>query len=155
MLLRDEKKEWVKFGQNREKQKREGKQKREAGTPKPLFWFRSFLRDFFPSFYSFCCVSDENNYISSKLYLFIIKERAHHHNTGVLLRDSNKHTHTPRSISSLSRARATTTKEYQQLKRIYPHSESSEKKILQFLTENHERSHQRKKNSREEEEQKE
>ena len=143
---------WTK---QRETKERRNAKERGRGTSKPLFWCRSFLKDFFPSFYSFCGVSDENNYISSKLYLFIIKERAYHHNTGVLLRDSNKHTHTPRSISSLSRARATTTKEYQQLKRIYPHSESSEKKILQFLTENHERSHQRKKNSREEEEQKE
>ena len=126
--------------QNTQKPKtRERRTKEREEARKTTFLFRSFLP------------LSENNYISSKLYLFIIKERAHHHNTGVLLRDSNTHTHTPRSISSLSRARATTTKEYQQLKRIYPHSESSEKKILQFLTKNHERSNQRKKNSQEEE----
>ena len=151
MILRDEKN----ASQQREDKKKESKRERSR-HPKQNHFFGSdlFERNFFLLFMTSFCVS-ENNYISSKLYLFIIKERAHHHNTGVLLRDSNKHTHTPRSISSLSRARATTTKEYQQLKRIYPHSESSEKKILQFLTENHERSHQRKKNSREEEEQKE
>lgn len=39
----------------------------------------------------FFAALSENNYISSKLYLFI-KRTAHHH-TGVLLRDINKHTH--------------------------------------------------------------
>jgi len=142
---------WTK---QRETKERRNAKERGRGTSKPLFWCRSFLKDFFPSFYSFCGVSDENNYISSKLYLFIIKE-PHTITTRECFCAILIHTRTHHAVSHLSRARATTTKEYQQLKRIYPHSESSEKKILQFLTENHERSHQRKKNSREEEEQKE
>ena len=143
---------WTK---QRETKERRNAKERGRGTSKPLFWCRSFLKDFFPSFYSFCGVSDENNYISSKLYLFIIKERAYHHNTGVLLRDSNKHTHTPRSISSLSSARDDDERVSATQKNISPLWIIREKKLLQFLTKNHERSHQRKKNSREEEEQKE
>ena len=51
MILRDEKN--ASQGDKTERNKeREGKQKREKQAPetKPLFWFRSFLNDFFPSF---------------------------------------------------------------------------------------------------------
>ena len=80
------------------------KAKERGRHPETTFLVQIFLKDFFPSFYFYSFCVSENNYISSKLYLFI-KRTAHHHNTGVLLRDINKHTHTPRSIISLERAR--------------------------------------------------
>ena len=94
MILRDEKNASQGEDKTERNKEREGKQKREKQAPetKPLFWFRSFLNDFFP----FCALLpsvSENNYISSKLYLFI-KRTAHHHTKGVLLRDINKHTRT-------------------------------------------------------------
>ena len=100
MILRDEKN----ASQQGEDKKKESKRERSR-HPKQNHFFGSdlFERNFFLLFMTSFCVS-ENNYISSKLYLFI-KRTAHHHNTGVLLRDINKHTHTPRSIISLERAR--------------------------------------------------
>lgn len=75
--------------------KREKESKRERSRhPKQNHFFGSdlFERNFFLLFMTSFCVS-ENNYISSKLYLFI-KRTAHHHTKGVLLRDINKHTRT-------------------------------------------------------------
>ena len=80
----------------REKQRERRKAKeREAGTRnKTTFLVQIFFERLFPSFYYLLLSSvSENNYISSKLYLFI-KRTAHHHTKGVLLRDINKHTRT-------------------------------------------------------------
>ena len=54
MILRDEKNASQREDKTERNKGREGKQKREKQAPetKPLFWlFRSFLNDFFPSFY--------------------------------------------------------------------------------------------------------
>ena len=52
MILRDEKNASQGDKTEKRNKEREGKQKRERQAPetKPLFWFRSFLNDFFPSF---------------------------------------------------------------------------------------------------------
>lgn len=97
MILRDEKNASQGEDKTERNKEREGKQKREKQAPetKPLFWFRSFLNDFFP----FCALLpsvSENNYISSKLYLFF-KRTAHHHCCATLI-----NTRAPHSIVSLS-----------------------------------------------------
>tara|TARA_B100000482_G_scaffold43551_1_gene28188 strand:+ start:380 stop:652 length:273 start_codon:yes stop_codon:yes gene_type:complete len=89
VILRDEKN----ASQQGEDKKKESKRERSR-HPKQNHFFGSdlFERNFFLLFMTSFCVS-ENNYISSKLYLFI-KRTAHHHTKGVLLRDINKHTRT-------------------------------------------------------------
>ena len=92
MILRDEKN----ASQQGEDKKKESKRERSR-HPKQNHFFGSdlFERNFFLLFMTSFCVS-ENNYISSKLYLFI-KRTAHHHCCATLI-----NTRAPHSIVSLS-----------------------------------------------------
>ena len=78
MILRDEKNASQGEDKTERNKEREGKQKREKQAPetKPLFWFRSFLNDFFLLFInSFpVCQTCQRIIISLQNYISSLKE---------------------------------------------------------------------------------